>query len=99
MAQSSVARILATVAASQLDETVGASTSSPSQLAPDISTYSVPPAPLNILATAISAATGLLAAVRDSSDLFLPLKATAIGVVALREIRDVCFSTPLHRTR
>jgi len=51
--------------------------------------YARPPSPTTILATTGSAVKGLLVAARDGSDLFLPLKAALVGVVALWDIFDV----------
>ena len=60
--------------------------------APALSTtpaYARPPSPRTVLATTGSAVKGLLAAARDGSDLFLPLKAALVGVVALWDVWDV----------
>jgi len=59
--------------------------------------YAEAPSPPTILATTGSALKGLLVAARDGSDLFLPLKAALVGVVALWDIFDAslpfCFHT------
>jgi len=60
---------------------------------PTIPDYAWPPSPPTILATTGSAVKGLLVAARDGSDLFLPLKAALVGVVALWDIFDVSCST------
>ena len=57
---------------------------------PAIPAYARPSSPPTILATTGSAVKGLLVALRDGSDLFLPLKAALVGVVALWDIWDVC---------
>jgi len=54
-----------------------------------IPVYARPPSPPTILATTGSAVKGLLVAARDGSDLFLPLKAALVGVVALWDVFDV----------
>jgi len=59
-------------------------------LAPTIPAYAEAASPPTVLATAGSALKGLLVAARDGSDLFLPLKAALVGVVALWDIFDVC---------
>ena len=56
---------------------------------PTISAYANAPSPPTVLATTSSAVKGLLAAARDGSDLFLPLKAALVGVVALWDMFDV----------
>jgi len=103
------------VAFSAMTQTMMAPTSVPSQLpsptAADASSpplgndhpatpaYARPPSPTNILATTGSAVKGLLVAARDGSDLFLPLKAALVGVVALWDIFDVRhFTLPLFPT-
>jgi len=85
------------------------STAAPSVLAPDAVGTSPPPAdpvpstlpayvrapsPTTLLATTGSAVKGLLEAVRNGSDLFLPLKAALIGVLAIWDIFDVYLSNP-----
>jgi len=54
-----------------------------------IPAYARPRSPPTILATTGSAVKGLLVAARDGSDLFLPLKAALVGVVALWDVFDV----------
>jgi len=54
-----------------------------------ITAYARPPSPKSILATTGSAVKMLLVAARDGSDLFLPLKAALVGVVAIWDIFDV----------
>jgi len=63
------------------------SSSAPTRSA--VPAYAQAPSPPTILATTGSAVKGLLAAARDGSDLFLPLKAALVGVVALWDIWDV----------
>ena len=65
---------------------------------PTVPTYARPPSPASILSTTGSAVKGLLAAARDGSDLFLPLKAALVGVVALWDIWDVCRATSCAET-
>ena len=62
---------------------------------PAISISIMPPSPPTVLETTGSAVKGLLMAVRDGSDLFLPLKAALVGVVALWDIFDVLRFFPL----
>jgi len=69
---------------------VGPSSPPPPELtSPGIPAYVRPPSPPKILATTGSAVKGLLVAARDGSDLFLPLKAALVGVVALWDVFDV----------
>jgi len=63
----------------------------PEPIAPVIPAYARPPSPSTILTTTGSAVKALLMAARDGSDLFLPLKAALVGVVALWDIWDVCW--------
>jgi len=62
---------------------------------PTVSNYASPPSHPTILASTGSAVKGLLVAARDGSDLFLPLKAALVGVVALWDIFDVNHYTSL----
>jgi len=55
--------------------------------------YSRPTSPTKILTITGSAVKVLLAAARDGSDLFLPLKAALVSVLAIWDIVDVCYST------
>ena len=66
----------------------------PEPTASIIPAYARPPSPPTILATTGSAVKGLLAAARDGSDLFLPLKAALVGVVALWDVFDVSRLVP-----
>ena len=59
------------------------------EVTPTIPAHLNPPSSPTILATTGSAVKGLLKAARDGSDLFLPLKATLVGIVALWDIFDV----------
>jgi len=91
MTQSLIAPTSGTILPSQLSSPTAAGASSPS-LGTDITStpaYARPPSPTNILATTGSAVKGLLVAVRDGSDLFLPLKAALVGVVAIWDVFDV----------
>jgi len=54
-----------------------------------IPAYAEAPLKPTLLATTGSAVKGLLVAARDGSDLFLPLKAALVGVVALWDMFDV----------
>lgn len=54
-----------------------------------IPVYAGPPSPPTVMETTGSAVKGLLVAARDGSDLFLPLKAALVGVVALWDLFDV----------
>ena len=91
MTQSSTMSISIAIPPSQLSEAVATdATSPPLEMAPlFIQNYARPPSPPTILATTGSAVKGLLVAARDGSDLFLPLKAALVGVVALWDIFDV----------
>ena len=91
MAQSSTISISIAIPPSQLSEATATDAASPPLEIPppDIPKYARPPSPPTILATTSSAVKGLLAAARDGSDLFLPLKAALVGVVALWDIFDV----------
>jgi len=62
---------------------------------PAIPEYAEAPSPPTVLATTGAAVKGLLAAARDGSDLFLPLKAALVGVVALWDIFDASHPTLL----
>jgi len=55
---------------------------------PAIPEYAKTPSPPTVMETTGSAVKGLLKAVRDGSDLILPLKAALVGVVALWDIFD-----------
>ena len=59
------------------------------EVTPTVPAYLEPPSSPTILATTGSAVKGLLKAARDGSDLFLPLKAALVGIVALWDIFDV----------
>ena len=70
---------------------------SPPPVAPTSSTlplYARAPSPTTLLATTGSAVKGLLEAVRNGSDLFLPLKAALVGVLAIWDIFDVHLLIP-----
>jgi len=54
-----------------------------------IPAYARAPSPPSILATTGSAVKTLLTAARDGSDLFLPLKAALVGVVAIWDVYNV----------
>jgi len=58
--------------------------------------YARPPPSATVLATTGSAVKVLLVAARDGSDLFLPLKAALVGIVALWDVFDVRHSTLLR---
>jgi len=58
------------------------------EVSPTIPAYAEGPSPPTAMETAGSALKGLLVAARDGSDLFLPLKAALVGVVALWDIFD-----------
>lgn len=70
----------------------------PTQPAPssDRHAYADPQAPPTAAATAGSAIYELLAAVRDGSDLFLPLKAALTGVVKIWDICEACMCVLPH---
>ena len=70
--------------------------SSPLKSSRSVPAYARPPSPTTILATTGSAVKGLLVAARDGADLFLPLKAALVGVVALWDIWDVRCSTSTY---
>jgi len=90
LARSSVAPISAPIELSQpSNPTTPSAPSPPPGLALGVPAYARPPSPPTILATTGSAVKGLLAAARDGSDLFLPLKAALVGVVALWDLFDV----------
>jgi len=95
MTQPLIAPTSVTIPPSQLPVTAAAGVSSPSLGAdrPDLPAFARPPSPTTILATTGSAVKGLLVAARDGSDLFLPLKAALVGVVAIWDIFDVRYST------
>jgi len=76
--------------------TEDASSPTPEIPSPGIPAYARPPSPPTILATTGSAVKRLVVAARDGSDLFLPLKAALVGVVALWDIFDVCHFPSLH---
>jgi len=88
MAQSSTMSISIAIPLSQLSEAAATDTASPPLESP-LPAYAKAPSSPNILATTGSAVKGLLAAARDGSDLFLPLKAALVGVVALWDVFDV----------
>jgi len=93
--QSPIAPISVAIPRSELVGPPAANASSPT-LEPSPSAapaYVRPPSPTTILATTGSAVKGLLVAARDGSDLFLPLKAALVGVVALWDLFDVRHST------
>ena len=85
---------------SQLPSPTAADTSSPPLRThhPATPAYARPPSPTTILATTGSAVKGLLVAARDGSDLFLPLKAALVGVLAIWDIFDVRYFTRLLST-
>jgi len=90
LAQSSNAPISATIKPLQPSNLATPSAPSPPPgLTLTVPAYARPPSPPTILATTGSAVKGLLAAARDGSDLFLPLKAALVGVIALWDIFDV----------
>jgi len=62
---------------------------SPKYTSPVVPAYAQAPSQSSVLATTGSVTKELLAAVRDGSDLFLPLKAALTGVVKLWDIWDV----------
>jgi len=97
-AQSSVAPISTAIEPSQLANPVAPSVSSPStqSTAVAVPVYASPPSPPTVLATTGSAVKGLLAAARDGSDLFLPLKAALVGVLALWDLFDVRHSIKIE---
>jgi len=90
-AQSPIAPISIAIESPQLANPVAPSVTSPSpQSTPVVvPAYARPPSPPTVLATTGSAVKGLLAAARDGLDLFLPLKAALVGVVALWDLFDV----------
>jgi len=95
MTQPLIAPTSDTILPSQRSSPTAASDSSPS-LGTDLTAtpaYARPPSPTDILATTGSAVKGLLVAARNSSDLFLPLKAALVGVLAIWDIFDVRHST------
>jgi len=73
-------------ASSQLSGPTTTSTLSPP---PAVPAYAKPPSAPTVFATTGSAVKVLLTAARDGSDLFLPLKAALVGVVALWDLFDV----------
>ena len=91
MAQSSVAPISVTIESSHRTRSVaeGVPSLPLEPAAPAVPVYARPPSPPSILATTGSAVKGLLVAARDGSDLFLPLKAALVSVVALWDLFDV----------
>ena len=91
MAQSSTTSLIVAIPPSQLSEAVATDAAAPplESPPPPIPNYKRPPSPPKIMATIGSAVKGLLVAARDGSDLFLPLKAALVGVVALWDIFDV----------
>jgi len=97
MIQPATAPTSGVVAPSQLAEPLTAEPASP--LANDgsssVPTHAEAPAPPTILERTGSALKGLLVAARDGSDLFLPLKAALVGVVALWDIFDASHPTLL----
>jgi len=62
----------------------------------DVPDYARPPSPTKILATTRSVVKQLTVAARDGSDLFLPLKAALVSVVAIWDVFDVCHFTPIR---
>jgi len=90
LAQSPIAPISVAMLPSQLATAAEVVSSLPIESTPAVApAYARPPSPTTILATTGSAVKGLLAAARDGSDLFLPLKAALVGIVALWDIFDV----------
>ena len=91
MAQSSTMSISIAIPPSQFSEATATDAASlPSESPPPaVPNYARPPSPPTIMATTGSAVKGLLVAARDGSDLFLPLKAALVGIVALWDIFDV----------
>jgi len=91
MIQLATASTSGVVAPSQVAESAVTEPAPPpaNAVTPAIPEYAEAPSPPTVLATTGSAVKGLLAAARDGSDLFLPLKAALVGVVALWDIFDV----------
>jgi len=91
LAQSSLAPMSIAIESSQLANPAAPIIPSPSPQSTLVAVpvYARPPSPPTVLATTGSAVKGLLAAARDGSDLFLPLKAALVGVVALWDLFDV----------
>jgi len=99
-AHSSIAPKSVAIESSQLADPVAASVPSLSpESTPEVPAYARPPSPPTVLATTGSAVKGLLAAARDGSDLFLPLKAALVGVVALWDLFDVSDSILFDSSR
>jgi len=92
MTQSPIAPIPVAIPRSELVGPPASDASSPilETSPPAAPAYAISPSPTTILATTGSAVKGLLVAARDGSDLFLPLKAALVGVVALWDLFDVC---------
>jgi len=91
MTQPLIAPVSVTILPLQLSNATAVGASSPSPGSDPLATpaYARPPSPTNFFTITGSAVKGLLIAVRDGSDLFLPLKAALVGVVALWDIIDV----------
>ena len=100
MTQPLIAPTSVAIPPSQLLSPAAADASSPSlqSESPATPAYARPPSPTTILATTGSAVKGLLVAARDGSDLFLPLKAALVGVLAIWDIFDVRYFTRLLST-
>ena len=64
------------------------------QTSPLVPIYAHAPSSPKIIEITGTAVKGLLVAARDGSDLFLPLKAALVGIVALWDIWDVRQSLP-----
>jgi len=99
-AQSPIASKSLAIESSRLADPATASVPSPSpESTPEVPAYAIPPSLPTILATTGSAVKTLLAAARDGSDLFLPLKAALVGVVALWDLFDVSDSILFKSSR